>query len=99
MVQQLLRQKHCHDLQAKGRSLEVGDPVYTQNFGSGPMWIPGVVEQRTGPVPCKVVLGNGKVVRRQIDQVKSRSSSYTSECDAQGGTSQENVAAAEVLTP
>lgn len=67
-----LKQKQHHDLHAKERSVLVGDPVYTRNFSGGPTWVPGAVEERTGPVSCTVSLGNGKIVRRHIDQVRHR---------------------------
>lgn len=68
------KQKHYHDMHARARTLEEGDLVYTRNFGSGPAWVPGSITEKTGPVSCKVTLGNGQVVRRHIDQVRGGSS-------------------------
>lgn len=67
-----MKQKFYHDRHAKKRHVTEGDQVYTKNFGSGPIWIPGTVQKQTGPVSCTVALGNGQVVRRHIDQVRSR---------------------------
>lgn len=49
-----------------------GDHIYTKNYGHGPKWIPGLIQEITGPVSYTVLLGNGKVVRRHVDQLFSR---------------------------
>ncbi|XP_056330368.1 uncharacterized protein K02A2.6-like [Danio aesculapii] len=67
-----LKQKWNHDLHAKERHVSVGENVYTKNFSLGPTWIPGTVQKRTGPLSYTIALGNGQVVRRHIDQVRTR---------------------------
>ena len=34
-----------------------------KNFGGGPTWLPGVVQDRTGPVSYRVQMGDGRVFR------------------------------------
>lgn len=67
-----MKQKFYHDRHARKRQVTEGDQVYTKNFGSGPIWVPGTVQKQTGPVSCTVALGNGQIVRRHIDQVRNR---------------------------
>ena len=63
------RQTRDHDTKAKGRWFKLGDSVLTRNFSLGPKWIPGLIESVTGPVSYKVMLGDGRVVRRHVDQI------------------------------
>ncbi|XP_056589597.1 uncharacterized protein K02A2.6-like [Triplophysa dalaica] len=65
-------QKEHHDQHVRSRYFEVGDIVYTRNFGYGPKWVPGVIQDITGPVSYKVALGNAQVVRRHVDQLFSQ---------------------------
>nr|XP_023691255.1 uncharacterized protein K02A2.6-like [Paramormyrops kingsleyae] len=66
-------QKELHDKQVRGRSFQVGDMVITRNFSYGSKWIPGFIVKVTGPVSYKVMLGDGNVVRRHVDQILVRS--------------------------
>ncbi len=66
------RQIKDHNKRAKGRWFKTGDSVLTQNFSLGPKWIPGIIESVTGPVSYKVMLGDGRVVRRHVDQIHTR---------------------------
>ena len=63
------RQMKDHDKKAKERWFKTGDSVLTQNFSFGPKWIPGIIESVTGPVSYKVMLGDGRIVRRHVDQI------------------------------
>ncbi|KAK0146771.1 hypothetical protein N1851_013888 [Merluccius polli] len=63
----LLQQLH------HGRSFREGDAVITRNFSHGPKWIPGFITKITGPVSYKVMLGDGSIVRRHVDQILARS--------------------------
>ena len=67
-----LSQKKHHDKQQKGRGFQEGDAVVTRNFSHGPKWIPGFITKITGPVSYKVMLGDGNIVRRHVDQILSR---------------------------
>lgn len=66
------KQKFYHDKKAKEHSFCVGDPVLIRNFSYGPKWIPGYIDTVTGPLSYKVILGDGNVVRRHVDQIHSR---------------------------
>lgn len=63
------RQTRDHDTKAKGHWFTLGDSVLTRNFSLGPKWIPGTIESVTGPVSYKVMLRDGRVVRRHVDQI------------------------------
>uniref|UniRef100_A0A3B1KG74 Integrase catalytic domain-containing protein n=1 Tax=Astyanax mexicanus TaxID=7994 RepID=A0A3B1KG74_ASTMX len=63
------KQKKSHDKQCQGREFEQGVVVMTRNFSHGPKWIRGLIEEVTGPVSYKVRLGDGKIVRRHVDQI------------------------------
>ena len=63
------QQTKDHNKKAKGRWFKTGDSVLTQNFSLGPKWIPGIIESVTAPVSYKVMLGDGRVVRRHVDQI------------------------------
>ncbi|XP_025999364.1 uncharacterized protein K02A2.6-like [Astatotilapia calliptera] len=65
-------QRRYHDRHAKERMFVIGDTVYTRNYGRGPKWIPGLIQEMTGPVSYLVMLGNGTVVRRHVDQLFAR---------------------------
>lgn len=62
--------KHRQD-----RSFDKGDCVYVHNYSkeSNAVWIPGKILQREGEVMYRVLLdGLNKVVRRHLNQMKSR---------------------------
>ncbi|CAI5670816.1 unnamed protein product [Oreochromis niloticus] len=62
-------QRPYHDRHPKERMFVIGDTVYTRNYGGGPKWIPGLIQEMTGPVSYLVMLGNGTGVRRHVDQL------------------------------
>ena len=66
------QQKKQHDLKSRERLLEVGTNVFVRNYHHGARWLPGVIEQRTGPVSCKVRLEDGRIRRCHQDQVRNR---------------------------
>ena len=47
--------------------------MITKNFSHGPKWIPGFIAKITGPVSYKVMLGDGNIVRRHVDQILASS--------------------------
>ena len=67
------QQKEQHDLRSRERSLEVGAKVFVRNYHHGARWLPGVIDQRTGPVSFKVRLEDGRIRRCHQDQVRNRS--------------------------
>ncbi|XP_055017905.1 LOW QUALITY PROTEIN: uncharacterized protein K02A2.6-like [Boleophthalmus pectinirostris] len=68
---QCMQKKH-HDKLGSGRGFQVGDAVSTRNFSYGPKWVRGFITKVTGPVSYKVMLGDGTVVRRHVDQILAR---------------------------
>ncbi|XP_064107990.1 uncharacterized protein K02A2.6-like [Macrobrachium nipponense] len=49
---------------------EEGDHVYFRNYSrAGPPNSPGIVEECTGPISCKIVSSDGDVVHRHFDQM------------------------------
>ena len=71
---QQFRQKLGHDNSKPLRSFQTGDLVYVENFTSSPpKWMPGKVVKVTGPLSYQVEVESGAVVRRHVDNVRSRS--------------------------
>ena len=56
----------------KERHYEIGDLVYTHNYGSTRKWIPAEIVQVRGPVSYKLRLQDNKIVRRHVDQIRTR---------------------------
>ena len=46
--------------------------MYTRNYSDGSKWIPGVITEITGPVSYKVTLADGKILKRHLDQIRTR---------------------------
>ena len=67
-----MEQKRKHDVHAHDRDLEVGDAVFVRNYHHGDKWIPGTIQNRTGPVSFKVLLQDGRNRRCHQDQVRKR---------------------------
>ena len=51
------QQKLYHDNSARIRQFNVGDKVYGQNFGQGQRWLPGQIQEVTGPVSFLIEFG------------------------------------------
>uniref|UniRef100_A0A8C6X3W4 Gypsy retrotransposon integrase-like protein 1 n=1 Tax=Naja naja TaxID=35670 RepID=A0A8C6X3W4_NAJNA len=65
------------DSSSKIRVFCPGDPVYSRNYSGAPLWVPGWVEQQTGPKSYRIRLGDGRLWRRHVDQLRSRWSTPT----------------------
>ena len=65
-------QKQRHDCHAKERLLKPGDQVYARNYAQGEKWVPGRIDQRTGPVSFTVELEDHRMTRRHQDQIFRR---------------------------
>ena len=63
-------QKEAHDRTSRERLFEVGQQVYARNFGHGPLWLEGTIQNCTGPVSFKILLTDGRVWRRHIDHIR-----------------------------
>ena len=70
---QQMRMQRNHCRKPRRTNLNVGSPVMSRNFARGSKWLPGRVEQRTGPVSFKVRLEDGNLIRRHQDQLHSSS--------------------------
>ena len=57
--QQQARQKQNHDIHSKHRDLEAGMAVYVLNNHGTPKWLPGTIQQITGPATVLVKLRDG----------------------------------------
>ena len=66
------QQKAHHDARAKSRIFKLGDAVFVKNYGSGRRWLPGKIEQVTGPVSFQVKLDDGRTRRCHQDQIRIR---------------------------
>ena len=62
-----------HDQRSRVRNFTVGEDVFVRNHLQGDQWLPGSIEQKTGPVSYRVKLTNGKVRRCHQDQIRNRS--------------------------
>lgn len=65
-------QKEYHEQHLKSCYFQIGDPVYTRNFGYGPKWVHGVIQDITGLVSNTVALGNAQIVQHHEGQLFSR---------------------------
>ena len=65
-------QKKYHDCGTKSRSFQIGDAVLVKNQTSGPKWLPGQVQEVRGPVTYTVLLQDGRVMKRHVDHIHSR---------------------------
>ncbi|XP_058023860.1 uncharacterized protein K02A2.6-like [Ahaetulla prasina] len=54
------------------RSFGIEDLVYAQNFGDVPQWLPGHIIQLSGPYSYRVLLEDGRIWRRHINQLRRR---------------------------
>ena len=55
---------------SKMKSFDVGDNVYFKNYSrGGPPNTPGIVEECTGPLSCKIISSDGNIVHRHFDQM------------------------------
>ena len=60
------------NIQAK-RQFSVGNYVFVRNFSKGVDWIPGKVLSRSSSVNYEVLLEDGRMVSRHVDQMRSNS--------------------------
>ena len=66
------RQKAGHDKTSQDRQFTLGDSVFVRNFAAHPTWVAGSITAERGPRSFDVELGDGRVVKRHIDHVRSR---------------------------
>ena len=68
-------QKEAHDNRKPQRSFKVSEPVLAQNFLKGEKWLTGQIERMLGPRSYLIKLNSGKIVRRHLDHIRTRSKS------------------------
>ena len=64
------QQKDTHDYHACNREFQIGDRVFAKNYGAGESWLPGVIQNKTGPSSFIVDLTDGRRIRRHLDQMR-----------------------------
>ena len=93
-------QKKSHDKQNSERAFNLNDPVFVKNYHQGPAWLPGEVIT-SGPRNYKIQLRNGAVVRRHVDQMRSRAADMSAVGDTNTGfedfQSSENSSSSETV--
>ena len=67
-----LQQAKGHDVRAKPREFNVGELVYTRNYGQGPTWLPGEVVEKHGFTLYTVLLTDGRRIRKHMDQLMTQ---------------------------
>ena len=55
------------------RQIEVGEPVYVQDYRKNPKWVKGVVVEKLGPVTYNVQLEHELIWKRHLDQIRRMS--------------------------
>lgn len=75
-------QKLYHDKRSKHRPIQVGDNVFVRNFQTGDVWLPGTIIKASGPLSFQIKLEDGRMVRRHIDHLITRSEPDTNNPDS-----------------
>ena len=65
-------QKRDHDNHSDIRTFQIGDPVFVRNHTNGPTWLSGETKEIRGPLPYTVLLLDGQLVKKHIDQIRYR---------------------------
>ena len=64
------KQKAEHDASARQTTFSQGEVVYAHNFGTVSRWLPGVIQEISGPVLYLVKLTDSHLVRRHQDHIR-----------------------------
>ena len=70
------KEKQQQDTKAQERYFSENDDVYVENYRPGPKWLPATVVEPTGLVSYHCKLHDGEIVRKHVDQVRSRHVPY-----------------------
>ena len=54
------------------RGFFCGDPVWARNYSGNPVWLAATVLRVTGPVSYEVAVEDGRILKRHIEQLRSR---------------------------
>ena len=85
------QQKDHHDQHSQSRDLNEGGKVYVKDFPEGKTWLPGTIAKKEGKVTYHVLLEDGRIVRRHIDHIRSRTDDSTVEIDLPQGSGDEDA--------
>lgn len=66
------KMKDIHDPRVAQTQFYCGDSVWALNMAGTPKWLPGVLEDRTGPVSFTVRLTDNRLWRRHSDHLRPR---------------------------
>jgi len=68
-----LKQKLLRDNGKSFRKFSEGDPVYIEDFSHAkPKWVSGTIQKPTGPASYSIILSDGNIVKRYVDNIKVR---------------------------
>ena len=93
------KQKEQHDLRSRERNFGVGDDVFVRNYHHGDKWLPGVIQQKTGPVSYRVRLATGKDRRCHQDQVRKHLVEFPRVSDRDSDIPDIDLPSSEVIVP
>ena len=92
-------QKELYDSRSKTRQFNVNDFVYARNYGSGPLWLPGLVVSLQGTAMYEVRLSDNRVIIRHLDQLRPRVSDGEPVTMASDSATEELVRAEDISAP
>ncbi|XP_047993534.1 uncharacterized protein K02A2.6-like [Leguminivora glycinivorella] len=73
---QQAQDKQVYNAGGKPRELNVGDNVWARDHAGG-SWVSGLVKEKVGSRNFIIARGSGPQLKRHLDQIKKRRSSYT----------------------
>ena len=73
--------------------------VMIRNYASGPKWIPGNIEEPTGPISYRCISSDGTILKRHLDQLTPRASNVTPPRTSVGGAINPRSTAETLPTP
>ena len=81
-----MAQKKYHDCHSRHSIFEVGDTVFVRSLGSGGQtWLPGQIQETQGPLSYSVLLNDGRLVKRNLDYLRKRTSDVTTDSSENSG--------------
>ena len=66
------KQVQQHNTHSRDRSFDSRDQVYVRNYQPGSRWLPGVIQDKTGPVSYRVRMLDDRIRRCHLDQIRRR---------------------------
>jgi len=67
---QQAQQKAAHDQHCSNREFHIGQQVMARNFRQGPLWLPGIIPERLGPLTYLVEMNEDRSWKRHVDQLR-----------------------------